>query len=74
MGNWSAAWAWAILAAIIVVFVVVFDVHASIAHTATMSGQFRKWLFNPTIGPFAAALWVGVFAGLTWHWVEYRGR
>lgn len=72
--TWSPAWAWLILAVIVIAFVVVFDVHACYAHTATMSGQFRAWLFDPVIGPFIAALWVGVFAGLTWHWLEWKGR
>ena len=72
--QWNPAWAWAILAAIIIVFVVIFDVHAAMAHTETMSGRFRDWLFNPSIGPFAFAIWVGVFTGLTFHWFEYKGR
>ena len=72
--NWSAAWAWLILAIIIIVFVVVFDVHAAIAHTPTMSGQFRQWIFNPSVGPIAFGLWVGVFVGLTFHWFEYKGK
>lgn len=63
--TWSPAWAWLILTLIIVVFVVVFDLHAFLAHGETMSGQFRNWLFNASVGPFIAAGWVGVFAGLT---------
>lgn len=72
--NWSAAWAWAILAAIIIVYVAVFDVHAAIEHTQTMSGQFRRWIFNPSVGPVVFGLWVGIFTGLTFHWFEYKGR
>ena len=72
--KWSAPWAWLILTVIIVVFVAVFDVHAAITHGKTMSGQFRDWLFNPVIGPFIAAGWVGVFAGLSWHWLEWKGK
>lgn len=72
--NWSAAWAWLILAVFVIAYVAVFDVHAYLAHTATMSGQFRAWLFNPSVGPFAFAIWVGIFTGLTFHWFEYRGK
>lgn len=72
--SWSAAWAWVILAVIVITFVVVFDVHAAIAHTPTMSGQFRTWIFNPSVGPFIFGGWVGLFTGLTFHWFEYRGR
>lgn len=72
--QWSPAWAWLILVLAIAIYVAVFDIHAYIAGTQTMSGQFRTWLFNPTVGPFAAFVWVGTFAGLTWHWIEYRGR
>lgn len=72
--TWSPAWAWLVLAVIVVAFVVVFDVHATLAHTETMSGRFRDWLFSPVIGPFIAGGWVGIFVGLTYHWFEYRGR
>lgn len=71
---WSPAWAWLVLAVIVAVFVVVFDVHAAVTHAETMSGKFRDWLFNPVIGPFLAAAWVGTFVGLTFHWFEYKGR
>ncbi len=72
--NWSAAWAWLVLAVIVVVYVVVFDVHAYFSGGATMSGQMRTWLFSPVTGPFAAALWIGVFVGLMVHFVQYRNR
>ena len=71
--HWSPALAWAILAAIIIVFVVVFDVHAAVTGGRTMSGQFRAWLFNPAAGPFIFGGWIGIFTGLTFHWFDYRG-
>jgi hypothetical protein len=71
---WSPAWAWLILTVIIVAFVVVFDLHAYLTHTGTMSGQFRVWLFNPNTGPFVFGGWVGIFVGLSFHWFEYKGR
>ena len=71
---WSPAWAWLVLAVAVTLFVVVFDVHATLTHSQTMSGQFRAWLFNPVIGPFIAGGWVGVFTGLTFHWFEWKGR
>lgn len=72
--TWSPAWAWLILTLFIITFVVVFDLHAYFAHTPTMSGQFRAWLFNAVIGPFIFAVWVGIFTGLTFHWFAYRGH
>ena len=72
--TWSPAWAWLILAVIIVAFVVVFDVHAYFTHAGTMSGQFRAWLFSPVTGPFIFGGWVGIFVGLTFHWFEWKGR
>lgn len=72
--HWSPAVAWAVLAVIVAVFVAVFDIHAKLTGTHTMSWQFRAWLFSPVIGPFAFGAWVGVFVALTFHWFEYRGR
>jgi hypothetical protein len=72
--NWSAAWAWAILAALIIVFVAVFDIHAAVTHQQTMSGQFRVWLLTPSVGPFIFGGWIGVFTGLTFHWFQYKGK
>ena len=63
-----AAWAWLILIVAIVIFVVIFDVWASITHHKLMTTQFRLWLGDPVIGPFIFAAWVAVFAGLTYHW------
>lgn len=72
--RWSPAWAWLILTIAVVLYVVIFDVHAVLSGGNTMSGQFRKWLFNPSIGPVIFAVWVGIFTGLTFHWFDYRGK
>jgi hypothetical protein len=71
---WSAAWAWLILTIGVVIYVVVFDVHAYFKHGETMSGQFHDWVFNPTIGPIIFGVWVGLFVALTFHWFQYRGK
>lgn len=72
--NWSPAWAWLILIAVIVLYVGVFDLHAYLTHTDTMSGQFRAWLFDDVIGPFIFGGWIGTFTGLTFHWFRYKGK
>jgi hypothetical protein len=70
--NWNPGWAWLILTLFIVLFVVIFDVHAYYAHTEMMTGRFRDWLFNPVTGPFMFGGWIGIFAGLTFHWFEKK--
>lgn len=70
--HWSPAWAWLILTLIIIAFVVTFDVHAALTHTETMTGKFRDWLFDPVTGPFVFGGWVGIFAGLCFHWFDRK--
>jgi hypothetical protein len=70
----SAAYGWAALAAIVVVYVVLFDLNAHYANTHSLSGQFHDWLINPAIGPIMFGVWFGIFVGLTFHWFEYKGR
>lgn len=69
----SAAWAWLVLLVLVTGFVAVFDVWAHLHGHLTMTGQFRLWLGDEVIGPFIFGAWVGVFGGLTWHWLV-RGR
>lgn len=66
---WTAAWAWLWLAAGVTVYVTVFDLTARHRGVLLMTVQFRDWLFDPVTGPFLWAGWVGLFAGLTWHWL-----
>lgn len=70
--TWSPGVAWAILTAAVVAYVTVFDVHAGLTGGETMTGRFRDWLFDPVTGPFIAGGWVGLFAGLTYHWFVRR--
>lgn len=69
----SAAWAWLVLLVLVAGFVAAFDVWAKLHGHLTMSGQFRLWLGDEVIGPFIFGAWVGVFAGLSWHWLV-KGR
>lgn len=71
---WSAKLAWLILTAGVILYVVIFDVHALITHGKSMSGQFHDWIFNPIIGPIIFGLWVGIFVALTFHWFQYKGK
>jgi hypothetical protein len=72
--RWSASWAWLVLTIAVVVYVVVFDLHAYFTHGKTMSGQFHDWIVNPTIGPIIFGVWFGIFVGLTFHWFQYKGK
>jgi hypothetical protein len=71
---WSAAWAWAVLTIGIVLYVVVFDLHALWVHGQTMSGKFHDWMFDTDIGPIVFGVWVGIFVALTFHWFQYKGK
>lgn len=68
-----AAWAWLVLVAIVVSFVAAFDIWATVTKHHTMTGQFRMWLGSEVIGPFIFGAWVGIFGGLSWHWLV-RGK
>jgi amino acid transporter len=67
--NWSPAWAWLILVIFVVVYVVVFDLHAFLVHGETMTGQMRDWIYDQVTGPFIVGGWIAVFAGLMWHFL-----
>lgn len=66
-GNWNPGWAWLILLLIVVAYVTVFDIHAAVTGSETMSGRMRDWIFDAVIGPFIVAGWAGIFVGLMWH-------
>lgn len=68
----SAAWAWLVLAAGVVLYVAAFDLTAHRRGVLLMTVQFRDWLFDPVVGPFLWGGWIGLFAGLTWHWFVKR--
>ena len=69
-----AQWAWVILAAIIAVYVTVFDVWAHYASRQSMSGAFHDWLGGPVTGPLIVGIWAGVFIALTYHFAVTRGH
>lgn len=69
---WSAAWAWLILAIFIIVFVIIFDVHAHLTHGHSMTGQMQVWLSGEVTGPFIFAAWIAIPAGLLYHFFLRR--
>lgn len=69
-----AAWAWVILATVIVVFVTVFDVWAALHGQQSMSGRFHDWLHGPVTGPLIVGLWGGTFLALTFHFIVTRSQ
>ena len=70
----AAGWAWAGLAALIVLYVTGFDVWAHFAPAESMSGQFHDWLHGEITGPLIVGLWGGSFLALTYHFVITRGH
>lgn len=69
----TAAIAWAGIVVLIFLYVLAFDLWAHYSGHLTMTAQFRNWLGDPIAGPIIAALWVGVFVGLSFHFLV-RGR
>lgn len=69
----SATLAWAGILVFIICYVVAYDLWAHYSGHRTMTGQFRVWLTEPLAGPIIAGLWIGLFVGLTFHFLV-RGR
>lgn len=71
--NWvnreSAALAWAVLAVAVTLYVVAYDLWAHYSGHKMMTTQFRDWLHEAVAGPIIAAVWVGIFVGLTFHFL-----
>lgn len=72
--SYSAALAWLVLLAGIVLYVVTYDVWAYRTGHLMMTTQFRLWLQNPVGGPIIIGLWVGIWGGLTAHLFLRFGR
>lgn len=73
VGHDSAALAWAGILLLIFAYVLAYDLWAHFSGHLTMTAQFRNWLGDPVAGPVMAALWVGIFVGLSFHFLV-RGR
>jgi uncharacterized YccA/Bax inhibitor family protein len=65
----SALFAWIVLAILITIYVVIYDVWAYKTGHLMMTTQFRRWLAEPVGGPIIAGLWIGIFVGLTYHFL-----
>ena len=70
----SAAWAWAGLGALILLYVGGFDAWAIVTGHLTMSGQGGRWLYSKVAGPFLIWLFVGGGLALLYHISQERGR
>lgn len=69
----SALLAWVGILLFIFCYVLAYDLWAHFSGHRTMTGQFREWLVQPVAGPVIAGLWIGLFVGLTFHFVV-RGK
>lgn len=65
----SAAWAWVVLIVSIVLYVVGYDVWATVSNHQTMSGEFHNLMQHQILGPALVALWVGASTGLIYHFL-----
>jgi hypothetical protein len=67
----SAALAWLGILTLIFLYVLAYDLWAHYSKHLTMTAQFRNWLGDPIAGPVIFALYVGIFVGLTFHFVVH---
>jgi len=65
----SAIAAWSVLAVLIFLYVLIYDLWAHYSDHRTMTNEFRAWLHDPIMGPIIAGLWVALFVGLTFHFL-----
>lgn len=65
----SAVYAWITLLAGIVLFVVGYDVWATVTNHPTMSGEFHNLMQHQVLGPALVALWTGATCGLLYHFL-----
>lgn len=68
----SALLAWLGIVVLIVGYVVAYDLWAHFSGHKTMTAGFQEALHDPVAGPFIAALWIGSFVGLCWHFLNNR--
>lgn len=68
----TAAWAWLVLAVLIAGFVAGYDTWAILTHHDTMSGQVAAWLQHSWTGAAVIAIWVGLPAGLLYHFFRSK--
>lgn len=68
----TAAWAWLVLALLIIFFVAGYDGWALATGHDTMSGQIAAWLAHSWTGAAVIAIWIGVPAGLLYHFFRSK--
>lgn len=69
----SASLAWLGITVFIISYVVAYDLWAHFSGHRTMTAQFTDWLHETVAGPILAGLWIGIFVGLTFHFVTHKG-
>lgn len=69
MSSTSAVLAWVGILVFIFLYVLAYDLWAHFSGHRTMTGQFRSWLHDPIMGPIIAGVWIGLFVGLTFHFI-----
>lgn len=69
MDGDSAVIAWVGILLMIFVYVLAYDLWAHYTNHLTMTAQFQKWLRESIMGPVIAGLWVGLFIGVTYHFI-----
>lgn len=69
----SAGFAWLWFFIQTGVFVAAYDIWAGRTGHVTMTGQVRDWLVDPWAGPIEIAIWVGLLAALSYHFLPFKG-
>ena len=67
----SAALAWAGILCFIFLYVLAYDLWAHFSKHLTMTAQFRNWMHDPVAGPVIFGLYIGIFVGLSYHFLVY---
>jgi hypothetical protein len=71
VGKDSALFAWIGCLLMIVSYVVAYDLWAHFSGHRTMTAQFRDWLTDPVAGPVIFGLYIGIFVGLSFHFLVH---
>ena len=67
----SATLAWAGCLLMIFLYVLAYDLWAHFSNHRTMTNQFRVWMTEPVAGPIIMGLYIGIFVGLTFHFLVH---
>lgn len=65
----AAAYGWLVLAVLVFLYVLGFDLWAHYTDRLTLTAQFQRWLHEPVWGPVMAGIYVAIPVGLAYHFL-----